>query len=173
LVFVLTVLCFAGLTPIVSTAGGGGEQQSERDATVAVKQLIAKYAEAVSAEPVGLGLASHVWLNSLKVSLIFPLGEEHGWEQVKRDFYENTMEALFSERKLTPRDITVHVYGDSAWAEFSWNFVAKRRKDGSLVETSGRETQIYRKTGPERWALVHVHYSPMPPAAPAATPSVP
>jgi ketosteroid isomerase-like protein len=147
--------------------------QANRDATVAIKDLIANYAQAVNAEPVDLDLASQVWLNSPEVSLIYPLGEERGWEEVKRNFYQNIMEALFSERKLTPGDITVHVYGGSAWAEFSWRFVAKSRKNGSTMETRGRETQIYRKLGRDRWALVHVHYSAMPPSAPSGGPAVP
>jgi ketosteroid isomerase-like protein len=63
---------------------------------------------------------------------------------------------------LTVRDVTVHVYGDSAWAEFYWRFVAKLRSNGSTVVTDGRETQIYRKVDRDRWALVHVHYSGMP-----------
>jgi ketosteroid isomerase-like protein len=71
------------------------------------------------------------------------------------------MGGLFSERKLTPRDIKVRVYGDSAWSEFYWNFTATQKKDGSKVRTEGRETQIYRKTQ-NRWLLVHVHYSEMP-----------
>jgi len=133
--FVLAVsaICLATSTAIGPLAGvGSGNRtetasgpQSAQDSITAIKQLIAKYAEAVNTEPVDLGLAAQVWLNSPEVSLIFPLGEERGWEQVKRNFYENTMEALFSERKLTPRDITVHAYGDSAWAEF---FLALRRQ---------------------------------------------
>jgi ketosteroid isomerase-like protein len=180
-VLALSSIGFAPPTAMGAPAGRGGERQTEtvnrpqaaQDAAAAIKQLIAKYAEAVNAEPVDLGLASQVWLNSPEVSLIYPLGEERGWEQVKRNFYENTMGGLFSERKLTPRDITVHAYGDSAWAEFSWHFAAKSRKNGSTVETSGRETQIYRRTGPGRWALVHVHYSAMPPAAPSGKPPAP
>jgi ketosteroid isomerase-like protein len=154
-------------------AATGDQSQGTRDDVAAIKELIAKYAEAVNVEPVDINLASQVWLNSPDVSLIFPLGEERGWEQVKRNFYENTMGALFSERKLTPGDITVHAYGDSAWVEFSWRFVAKLRKSGSTVETRGRETQIYHKIGPDHWALVHVHYSAMPPSAPSGGPAVP
>jgi len=177
----LSVVCLAPLTGIGARADGGIARRTEtanrplgaQDATSAIKQLIAKYVEAVNAEPVDVGLASQVWLNSPEVSLIFPLGEERGWDEVKQNFYENTMEALFSDRRLTPGDITVHSYGDSGWAELSWHFVAKSRKNGSTVESNGRETQIYRRSGPKRWALVHVHYSAVPPTSPPAKPTVP
>ena len=129
----------------------------------AIKDLIAKYAAAVKVDPVDLDLASQVWAHSPEVSFIHPLGHEHGWEEIKRNFYQNTMEALFSERKLTTHDMSVHVYGDSAWAEFYWHFAARSRKGGAAVQTNGRETQIYHKIGPNRWVLVHVHYSGMPP----------
>jgi ketosteroid isomerase-like protein len=134
----------------------------------AIKALQQKYAAAVNAEPVDIQLASQVWSNSPEVSFIHPLGHEHGWEQIKKNFYEGIMEALFSERELTIRDVNLHVYGDSAWSEFNWHFVAKLRKTGSTVETNGRETQIYRKVDGHRWVLVHVHYSPMP-ASPERT----
>jgi ketosteroid isomerase-like protein len=143
----------------------GGRQtagaRSESDAQ-AIKDLISKYAAAANAEPVDINLASHVWLNSPEDSLIFPLGEEHGWEQIQRNFYQNTLQAYFSDRKLTITEIAVHPYGDSAWAEFHWHFLAKSRRSGSPVETTGVETQIYRKLDSGRWALVHVHYSTAP-----------
>jgi ketosteroid isomerase-like protein len=63
---------------------------------------------------------------------------------------------------LTVRDVSVHAYRDSVWAEFYWHFSAKQRSDGSVVQTDGRETQVYRKVDRNRWALVHVHYSGMP-----------
>jgi ketosteroid isomerase-like protein len=53
------------------------------------------------------------------------------------------------------------MYGDTAWAEFYWDFVAKFRKDGSPLKTQGRETQVYRKDN-QGWRIVHVHYSNMP-----------
>lgn len=126
--------------------------------------MIAKYVDAVNREPVDLELASSVWENSPDATLIFPLGEFRGWDHIKEAFYQNVMEARFSERTLTPRAVEVHAYGDSGWAEFIWRFVAKSRKDSSRVETYGRETQIYRKTGPHHWVLVHVHYSSLSPA---------
>ena len=124
-----------------------------------IKGLIAKYAEAVNREPVDLTLAASVWADSPDDSLIFPLGEIRGWDRIRQNFYQGIMEGRLSERTLTPSGIQVHAYGDCAWAEFTWRFVAKSRKDGSKVETNGAETQIYRKLGPHRWGLVHVHYS--------------
>ena len=105
-------------------------------------------------------LAAQVWDNSPDVSFIHPLGQAHGWDEVK-GFFTDVMGGMFSERKLTPREIKVHVYGDSAWSEFNWHFTATQKKDGAKVQSDGRETQIYRKNG-NRWALVHVHYSDMP-----------
>jgi ketosteroid isomerase-like protein len=123
-----------------------------------IRQLIANYSAAVDSADVKL--AAQVWDNSPEVSFIHPLGEAHGWGEVK-GFFADIMGGMFSERKLTPRDIQVHVYGDAAWSEFNWHFAATQKKDGAQVQTDGRETQIYRKAG-NRWVLVHVHYSAMP-----------
>ena len=71
------------------------------------------------------------------------------------------MGETFSERKLSVKDLAVHVYKDAAWAEFYWDFEAKFRKDGTPITSHGRESQVYmRRDG--RWRLVHVHYSGMP-----------
>jgi ketosteroid isomerase-like protein len=125
-----------------------------------IRELIAKYARSV--DNADTTLAAEVWSNSADVSFINPMGHEHGWENVKRNVYERMLGDVFSERKLSVRDVSVHVYGDAAWAEFYWRFEAKLRSDGSAVTTAGRETQIYRKSDPRGWALVHVHYSGMP-----------
>jgi ketosteroid isomerase-like protein len=105
-------------------------------------------------------LAARVWDNSPEVSFIHPLGHARGWDEVK-SFFTEIMGGYFSARKLTPRDIKVHVYGDAAWAEFDWHFTATQKKDGVKVESDGRETQVYRKAA-NRWFLVHVHYSALP-----------
>lgn len=126
-----------------------------------IRQLITDYAAAVDAG--NANLAAKVWdTTSADISFIHPLGHAHGWDEVKLIFTD-LMGGMFSERKLTPRDINVHVYGDSAWSEFNWHFDATQKKDGVKVQTDGRETQIYRKRG-NRWLLVHVHSSAMPPA---------
>jgi uncharacterized protein DUF4440 len=77
---------------------------------------------------------------------------------VKRNFYEVTMGAWFSERKLKVHNVVIRMYRDTAWAEFYWDFVAKFRKDGSPLTTQGREIQVCRKDN-QRWRIVHVHYS--------------
>lgn len=151
----LAILIFSAGAAYVTAA------TSEESDARAIKGLILKYAAAVNAEPVDIDVASQVWLHSAEDSLIFGFGEEHGWNEIKQNFYQNVMEAYFSERKLIIRDIAVHPYGDSAWAEFHWHFVAKSRKGGATVESNGVETQIYRKVDAGRWALVHVHYSAM------------
>jgi len=124
--------------------------------------LIEKYAKSV--DDADTTLAAQVWLNSPDVSFIHPLGHEHGFEQIKQNVYQRLMGDTFSERKLSVHDVSVHVYGDAAWAEFYWDFAAKFRKDGSPLATHGRETQLYRKEQ-GRWRLVHVHYSGMPVSA--------
>ena len=115
---------------------------------------------AAAVDAADIKLAAQVWDTSPEVTFIHPLGEAHGWTEVQA-FLTNIMGAMFTDRKLTLRDIKVHVYGEAAWSEFNWHFTATQRKDGAVVQTDGRETQIYRKRG-GRWVLVHVHYSEMP-----------
>jgi ketosteroid isomerase-like protein len=136
------------------TAAGRADDEAE-----AIRGIVARYARSI--DDADTALAAEVWSNTPDVSFIHPRGHERGWEEVKRNLYEKAMGATFSERKLSTRDVVVHVYGDAAWAEFYWDFTAKLKVDGSAVKTRGRETQVYRKRD-GRWALVHVHYSGMP-----------
>jgi ketosteroid isomerase-like protein len=127
--------------------------------TQKIEALIHSYEKSVS--DADTTLAGEVWARSAESSFIHPQGEEHGWEQIKQNVYEKLMRDVFSERKLTASNISVHVYKDAAWAEFRWVFVAKLRSNGSPVRTEGRETQIYHRDG-QGWRLVHVHYSGLP-----------
>ena len=124
-----------------------------------VKQRVFEYAQSIDAADTTL--AARLWLDSPDVSFIHPLGHEHGFKQIQRNVYQNLMGATFSQRKLSPRDISVHIFRDCAWVEFYWDFTAKFKKDGSPIITHGRETQVYWRTK-EGWRLVHVHYSGMP-----------
>ena len=141
-----------------STAKGSDSSDSNAESEE-IKGLIAKYAKSI--DDADTNIASQIWWDSPEASFIHPLGHEHGFEQIKKNVYLRLMGETFSERKLTVHDATVQVLGDSAVAEFYWDFTAKFRKDGSPLTTHGRETQVYRKNS-DGWRLVHVHYSGMP-----------
>ncbi len=121
-----------------------------------IEHLIATYARSI--DGADTNLADQIWSDTPEVSFIHPRGEERGRAQIEADVYRNLMGETFSERKLTPKDVSVHVYGDTGWAQFNWDFVAKVRKDGSPFHSQGRETQIYRRENGQ-WRIVHVHYS--------------
>jgi len=153
------LFCACVLGASVGTHAQTVERAPGREKDVAeIEALITKYAKAAdTADPT---LASEVWAHD-DVSFIHPQGHERGWEAIKTNVYEKLMGETFSERHLSVRDVAIHAYSDAAWAEFSWDFVAKIRKDGSTVETQGEETQVYRRVD-GRWRLVHVHYSGIP-----------
>lgn len=138
---------------------GGGASSSARNADAdksEITALLAKYAKSV--DDADTALAAQIWLDSPEVSFIHPLGHDHGFEQIKQDIYTKIMGGLFTDRHLSPHDVAIHLYGDSAVVEFYWDFSAKMKKDGSPVITHGRETQIYERHD-GAWRLVHVHYS--------------
>jgi ketosteroid isomerase-like protein len=107
------------------------------------------------------------WCDSSEDSLINPVGRWQGVEEIM-GFYRHEMGENYSSRNLKTTDIDIRVYTDAAWAEFSWNFEATRKKDGSAVSFRGMETQIYQKKL-DSWCLVHVHYSSLPAENKAAT----
>ncbi|MGH8244992.1 MAG: YybH family protein, partial [Gammaproteobacteria bacterium] len=113
----LTLLC----------AACGDKADDAKAATEAIRQQIAKYTAAFDAADIDL--ASKVWQTSQEVSFIHPAGHAHGWEEVKGIY--NFFGSSFSERKLSVRDVAVHVNGETAWVKFYWHFVAKQSKDGS------------------------------------------
>ncbi len=151
----LLCLLFAVTTSIDAAAQNTGDP-TDIDS---IQHLIADYAKAV--DTADLKLVAQIWSNSPEVSFIHPLGHERGLDEVEQNVFRHLMGETFSERTLTIKDVSIHTYGDTAWAEFYWDFNAKFRKDGAALATKGRETQIYHKEQ-GRWRLVHVHYSGMP-----------
>lgn len=158
LVFALTNMLALTLCVAAQQTQAASSTDS-KSAEQEIRRLVATYAKSV--DDADTTLAAQVWLDSPDVSFIDPLGHEHGFEQIKQDIYKHLMGDTFSERKLSPRDIAVHVNGDSAWVEFYWDFDARFRKDGSPITTHGRESQVYWRMQ-NGWRLVHVHYSGMP-----------
>ena len=124
--------------------------------TQAIKELIATYATSI--DRADTSLADQLFSDAPGVTFINPGGEAHGRDQIKKDVYGKFLGGTFSERKLTPKDIAVHVYGDTAWSEFNWDFVASLRENGNAFHSQGKESQFYhRENG--HWRIVHVHYS--------------
>ena len=146
------VLLALGITLPLSSA-----DTTSRDKEI--KELIATYAATI--DRADTGLAERIFSNEPEVSFIHPRGEERGRQQIVTNVIKNLMGGTFSDRKLTPKAIAVHVYHDTAWSEFSWDFVATVRKDGSPFHSEGVETQIYRRENGQ-WRIVHVHYSGAP-----------
>src|SRR5438105_3237076 len=109
----------------LSFVASGAKAEDAKAATDAIRQQIAKYTAALDAADIDL--ASQVWLTSAEVSFIHPGGHARGWEEVKEIY--KFFGSSFSERKLTVRDVSVHVNGDTAWVEFYWHFVAKQSND--------------------------------------------
>ncbi len=137
-----------------SLAASAQKARGDETAKAAIQQQIDKYLQALNRADVEL--AAQVWRTSGDVTAIHPAGHAHNWEEIK-GFY-GFFGATFSERKLTARDVKIHVNGNSAWVEFYWHFTGKQKKDGSVIETDGRETEVWEKLA-GRWRLVHVHYS--------------
>lgn len=132
-----------------ATSPRAGDSKAAEDA---IRAQIVRYLAAIDAADTSL--AAQVWRTS-DMSFIHPAGHARDWEQMKA-VYE-FFGATFTERKLTARDISVHVNGDSAWAEYYWHFDATP-VGGAPVQSDGRESQVYVRDG-DRWELVHAHYS--------------
>ena len=143
----LTLTCMAG-------AQSGTDEQQLRD-------LLDNYMKAV--DTLNPDLISSIWSHSPEASFIHPRGTAVGFEQIRDDFYKDTM-GLFSKRELILEKPVLHIYGDSAWSEMTWTFHATFQ-NGPQITTTGRETQIYHKED-GAWHIVHVHYSGPPDTRP-------
>ena len=89
--------------------------------------MIADYAKSVN--DLDMDLARRVWSTRSEVTFIRPRGTERGLNAVLENFYQNTMR-LFPKRQLLPAKAEIHVYGDTAWSQFTWVFHATL-KDGA------------------------------------------
>jgi ketosteroid isomerase-like protein len=147
----------SAITVVAVMCASFANAASGLEPTDEIRAVIDKYAKSINLA--ATKLAAEIWSNGAGVSMIHPGGHEHGWNEIKSNFYEKTMGAKFSERSLKPYYVTVHVLYDTAWAEFYWDFEGKAKSDGRTLNTKGRETQIYKWTTLTGWRIVHVHYS--------------
>ena len=127
-----------------------------------VRAVLEKYEESI--DKADIGLASEVWSHSPEVTFIQPRGTDRGLKAVEGSFYKKEMGETFSERELHFENPSIHVYGDTAWADFTYTFHATFRADGKKLISTGRETQVQHKENGV-WRIVLVHYSGPPLAA--------
>lgn len=128
-------------------------------AVAQIKVLLKKYGVAV--DKFDLNLVDQIWFHAAEVIFIKPRGTERGLGAIKKTFYEQTIGNTFSQRQLVIENPAIHVYGDTAWGEFTWTFHATTRRGGKYITTKGRESQVYHKEN-GTWRLVRHHYSGLP-----------
>jgi ketosteroid isomerase-like protein len=142
-----TILLALVVCPIVTA-------QTQKADDAEIRNLMNVYAEAVNKADSQLG--SQIWCGSEEDSVTNPVGHWQGPQQIKALYA--LLSDSYSERKLTFYTVSIHSYGDFAWSEFTGDFAAKQRKDGTPFSFHAAETQIYRKSH-GKWCLVHVQYS--------------
>jgi ketosteroid isomerase-like protein len=120
-----------------------------------VREVLDRYIRSIDAADVAL--AAEVWAHGPTVEAVTPLGRFNGWDSVRNGLYVNFLQKMFSERRLTPSDVSVRVVGDAAWAVFDWSFAAKRA-DGQPFVSKGWESHVYQRVD-GRWVIVQLHYS--------------
>lgn len=136
------------------------DQNSLLNDTAAIHQTVRSYCRSINLADTTL--ARSIWSTRDSITFIHPRGHEHGWKQIKTNFYGTTMEAMFSKRDLKTVSLIIHpLTSDVAWLEFYWEFHATFRSNGQPLVTRGRETQLLTKEN-GRWRIVHVHYSGLP-----------
>ena len=118
--------------------------------------LLDQYVSAVN--NLDLELAKRIWSQKADISFIQPRGHQKGWADIEANFYLGAM-ANFSSRELRLKNIQIRLLDENtAWGDFYWDFDAVFAKDGSAIQTTGRESQVWRKEA-DGWKIVHVHYS--------------
>ena len=145
----MVLLALVLYPPVVAQTQEAGESE--------LRNVMNVYAEAVNKADAQLG--SQVWCGSEEDSITNPAGHWQGTQEIKALYA--LLSDSYSERKLTFETVSIHSYGDFAWTEFTGDFAAKQRKDGTPFSFHAAETQIYRKSH-GKWCLVHVQYSTFP-----------
>ena len=105
-----------------------------------METFVQTYARSV--DTCDIDLAKSLWKQDGAIFFIHPSGCDHSFSEVAQHFYLDTMDARFSKRELVPKNLRCAQYGDTAVLEFEWDFYATARKDGSVVHTQGRESQV-------------------------------
>lgn len=153
--WVLVIALASGACLVPACAGSSGTSSPVEAEEPRVREVFNTYLRSIDGADVTL--ASEVWAQGPAVEAVTPLGRFKGWGAVRDGLYINFLQKSFSERRLTPSDVSVRVVGDAAWAVFDWAFAAKRT-GGQPFMSRGWESHVYQRVN-GRWALVQLHYS--------------
>ena len=151
----LVIVLASGVLSVPACDGSVGTSSHITKEESRVREVLNRYLRSIDTADVAM--ASEVWAHSPTVEAVTPFGRFKGWETVRDGLYINFLQKLFSERRLTPSDVSVRVAGDAAWAVFDWSFVATRA-DGQPFASRGWESHVYQRVD-GRWAIVQLHYS--------------
>lgn len=157
---VTAAVIYLGFMTMAARGQAGGRASTGDAAAIGqIKELLRRYE--VSINNIDLNLANQIWSHAPEVIFIEPRGTERGLSAIKEIFYKQTMGDTFSQRQLLIESPAIHVYGSTAWGEFTWTFHATTRNEGKQITTQGRESQIYHKEN-GTWHIVCDHYSGLP-----------
>ena len=104
---------------------------------------------------------AEIWSTDPDISLfdVPPPGRFEGWERIGRVF--KSFFDRCTELHLAVDQVKVHVDGGLGYATYDW--IMTGRMGDFQLDDRGQATAIYRR-GQDGWRLVHLHYSPAPPA---------
>jgi len=153
---------------LLAATACAGEKNSEQ----AIRALIDREVQAMNSR--SLSPLAEIWSTDPDISLfdVPPPGRFEGWERIGRVF--KSFFDRCTELHLAVDQVRVHVDGAMGYATYDWIMTGRMGDFG--LDDRGQATAIYRR-GADGWRLVHLHYSPAPPAlaagAPDAAPDAP
>lgn len=153
-----SVICHWAVCTLLALGGCTSHQieKAQKMDEQAVGQIIEHYVESINR--CDTVLFRHIWAESNEVSFIAPSGYYTSYQEIKDSLLIGIFGQKFKSRNLQKEHIKIHINERNAWSEFFWTFNAIK-KDGTLHDTKGHETQIFKKDNDGLWKLVHIHYS--------------
>lgn len=106
--------------------------------------------------------AKAIWLNSDDISFINSGGIHHGWAAIEKNVHSFFRDAFTKRDLRLTGEPVVQFFGNTAVAEFVWDFDGTMVSGKELHTRGGRESQVFIRVPKLGWRLVHAHYSTPP-----------
>lgn len=121
-----------------------------------IDDLLKSYIESVNT--LDEKLFREIWDREGSISFIHPRGYAIGFDEIVEHFRLGRMSTNFSNRNFKIKDIMIKYYGNTAFLEFRWDFLATMKDTNDEIHTEGRETQfiVLRDSG---WKFSNIHCS--------------